>query len=60
MTRADKVASFYRVDAASGTRKRLAFDSSATYVDQEEFHVFLADAARCRCRNATAGSIRIS
>ena len=40
MTRADKVASFYRVDAASGTRKRLAFDSSATYVDQEEFHVF--------------------
>jgi len=40
MTRADKVASLYRVDAASGTRKRLAFDSSATYVDQEEFHVF--------------------
>ena len=40
MTRADKVASFYRVDAATGTRKRLAFDSSATYVDQEEFHVF--------------------
>ena len=40
MTRADKVASLYRVEAASGTRKRLAFDSSATYVDQEEFHVF--------------------
>ena len=26
MTRADKVASLYRVNAASGTRKRLAFD----------------------------------
>ncbi len=52
MTRADKVASFYRVDAASGTRKRLAFDSSATSVDQEEFHVFPARVARWRCPSA--------
>jgi hypothetical protein len=40
MTRADKVASLYRVDVESGARKRLAFDSSATYVDQVEFHAF--------------------
>ncbi len=40
MTRADKVASFYRVDAQTGARRRLAFDSSATYVDQAEFHAF--------------------
>ncbi|MEP6494259.1 MAG: DPP IV N-terminal domain-containing protein [bacterium] len=40
MTRADKVASLYRVDAQTGARKRLAFDSSATYIDQVEFHVF--------------------
>lgn len=40
LTRADKVASLYRVDIATGERKRLAFDSSETYVDQTEFHVF--------------------
>lgn len=40
LTRADKVASMYRVDVVSGTRKRLAFDSSATYIDQTEFHAF--------------------
>ncbi len=40
VTRADKVASMYRVDVASGARKRLAFDSSATYIDQAEFHAF--------------------
>lgn len=40
LTRADKVASLYRVDVATGERKRLAFDSSETYVDQTEFHVF--------------------
>lgn len=40
LTRADKVASLYRVDIATGNRTRLAFDSSATYVDQTAFHVF--------------------
>jgi dipeptidyl aminopeptidase/acylaminoacyl peptidase len=40
LTRADKVASLYRVDVATGTRRRLAFDSSETYVDQTAFHVF--------------------
>ncbi len=43
MTRGDKVASVYRVDAETGARKRLAFDSSATYVDQSVFHVLPAD-----------------
>ncbi len=43
MTRGDKVASFYRVDAGTGARKRLAFDSSATYVDQSAFHALPGD-----------------
>jgi dipeptidyl aminopeptidase/acylaminoacyl peptidase len=39
LTRADKVASLYRVDVETGRRTRLAFDSSETYVDQTEWHV---------------------
>ena len=39
LTRADKVASLWRVEVETGTRTRLAFDSSETYVDQTEWHV---------------------
>lgn len=40
LTRADKVAALYAVNVQSGARRRLAFDSSETYVDQTAWHIF--------------------
>jgi dipeptidyl aminopeptidase/acylaminoacyl peptidase len=42
MSRADKVAGLHEVNVQTGTHRRLAFDSSMTYVDQTAWHVFPA------------------